>query len=496
MSYCSTRDNSVSVSAAHAIARGISPDGGLYLPKSLPRLDTERLKALLDMDYRQRACDILGDFLDDFTKQEILDSVSAAYSDSFASEKITPIAKLYPGAYMLELWHGPTCAFKDLALQLLPYLLTLSAKKTIGDKTVNILVATSGDTGKAALEGFKDVAGTNILVFYPEHGVSKVQKLQMTTQAGGNVGVCGVYGNFDDAQTGVKNIFADAEMKARLEEKNAIFSSANSINWGRLAPQIVYYISAYCELVKEGEIELGANINIAVPTGNFGNILAAYYAKQMGLPIGKLICASNVNNVLTDFINTGVYDRRREFFMTSSPSMDILISSNLERLLHSLIGDDDNAVKTLMASLSRDGVYSVPGQVLEKLKADFYGGFCDEAQTAATIKNTFREYGYLCDTHTAVALKVYKDYCQSTGDKTKTVIASTASPFKFAGSILSALTGKPSADDEFAQLRTLAEISGIQPPASIMELENSIVRFERACEKDDMPRVVSEMLNL
>ena len=495
MNYRSTRDSSVSVSAAQAIARGLSPDGGLYLPEHLPHLDADRLKALTAMDYRQRAVNILGDFLSGFTVREIEDSVAGAYEGTFASEKVTPIAKLCPNTYMLELWHGPTCAFKDLALQLLPYLLTLSVKKAVGDKTVNILVATSGDTGKAALEGFMDVPGTNILVFYPENGVSQVQKLQMTTQQGGNVGVCAVRGNFDDTQTAVKKIFSDPQMKAELESKNAIFSSANSINWGRLAPQIVYYVSAYCELVGNGEIQPGEKVNVAVPTGNFGNILAAYYAKQMGIPIGKFICASNINNVLTDFINTGVYDRRRQFFMTSSPSMDILISSNLERLLY-LLTEDDKAVTALMSDLNDKGVYSVSEQVLGKLKEDFYGGFCSESEVAATIKDAFDKYGYLCDTHTAVALKAYQDYCQSTGDHTKTIIASTASPFKFAASILSALTGQSGGEDEFAQLRALAKISGMEPPVQIMELENRTPRFERACEKDEMPQVVREMLGI
>jgi len=495
MVYCSTRDHTVSVSAAQAIARGISPDGGLYLPKSLPKLDIVRLRALLETDYRARACDILGDFLPDFGAGELRECVEAAYGDNFASDKITPLSKLSPNAYMLELWHGPTAAFKDLALQLLPHLLTRSAKKTIGEKTVNILVATSGDTGKAALEGFKDVPGTNILVFYPEQGVSRVQKLQMSTQAGGNVGVCGVYGNFDDTQTAVKQIFTDPQMAVKLDTRDAIFSSANSINWGRLAPQIVYYVSAYCEMVNGGEIELGDSVNVAVPTGNFGNILAAYYAKLMGLPIGRLICASNQNNVLTDFIRTGIYDKRRDFHMTSSPSMDILISSNLERLLYNL-SEDDRLVADLMGRLSREGVYELPAPLNDKLKADFYGGFCTEAETAAAIKHTFDEYNYLCETHTAVALKVYRDYAKETGDSTKTIVASTASPFKFAGSILAALTGKNSGEDEFKQLRALAEITGIVPPVNITELEGKSPRFAQTCAKEEMPGVVAQMLGL
>ena len=496
MKYRSTRDNSACVSAAQAIARGISPDGGLYLPVSLPALSGARIQSLLEMDYRGRAQSILADFLDDFTAQELAYCVNAAYGKTFASEKITPLAKISPRTYMLELWHGPTCAFKDLALQLLPHLLTRSAQKTMDGNTVNILVATSGDTGKAALEGFCDVPGTNILVFYPANGVSRVQELQMTTQRGGNVSVCGVRGNFDDTQTAVKGIFTDRGMRELCQQAGAVFSSANSINWGRLAPQIIYYVSAYCELVQSGEIKQGEQVNVAVPTGNFGNILAAYYAKGMGLPIGKLICASNVNNVLTDFLNTGVYDRRREFFVTSSPSMDILISSNLERLLHSLTGSDDKAVAKLMSDLAGDGVYTVPAEVLKALRADFYGGYCDEAATAATLRDTFGEVGYLCDTHTAVALRVYQDYARTSGDDTKTIIASTASPFKFAGSILSALTGKPSGDDEFAQLRELASLTKLTPPTQITELENSAPRFNATCEREDMPRMVREMLGL
>ncbi|MCL2856850.1 MAG: threonine synthase [Oscillospiraceae bacterium] len=496
MIYRSTRDNGVRVTAAQAIARGISPEGGLYLPTSLPKLDAARLDVLAKMDYRGRALNILGDFLDDFDQSALAQSIASAYGSGFASEKVTPIVSLCPGTYMLELWHGPTCAFKDLALQLLPYLVTQAAQKEAGGKTVNILVATSGDTGKAALEGFKDAPGTNILVFYPRDGVSRVQELQMTTQQGGNVGVCGVHGNFDDTQAALKKIFTNLEIKARLDAKNAIFSSANSINWGRLAPQIVYYVSAYCELVKGGELAPGEKLNIAVPTGNFGNILAAYYAKKMGLPVGKLICASNRNNVLADFISTGVYDKRREFFTTSSPSMDILVSSNLERLLHALTGEDDAAVTGFMSALGREGVYTLPAQMLDALKFEFYGDFCDETETAETIKGAFQNHNYLCDPHTAVALKVYRDYVEKTGDATKTLIASTASPFKFVDSVLTALTGQPGGDDEFAQLRELSSLAGIPLPPQITELESLPVRFEQTCEKEEMERVVLETLGL
>ena len=496
MIYHSTRDNAVNVKAAHAIARGISPEGGLYLPRSLPRIDAERISALSKMDYRGRALDILNEFLDDFDQAALARSISSAYGGNFASEKVTPIVQLSPGAYMLELWHGPTCAFKDLALQLLPHLVTQAAQKEAGGKTVNILVATSGDTGKAALEGFRDIPGTNILVFYPKDGVSRVQELQMTTQQGGNVSVCGVRGNFDDTQSALKKIFTSPGIKARLEAKNAVFSSANSINWGRLAPQIVYYVNAYCELLNSGELAAGERFNIAVPTGNFGNILAAYYSKKMGLPVGRLICASNRNNVLTDFINTGIYDRRREFFTTSSPSMDILVSSNLERLLHSLTGEDSAAVTSLMSALAREGVYAVPAQALSALKSDFYGGFCNEAETTATIKDTFQSLGYLCDPHTAVAVKVHREYADKTGDTAKTLIASTASPFKFAGSVLAAITGQLGGGGEFAQLAKLAAITGISLPPQIAELENLPVRFGHTCEKDELERVVLETLGL
>ena len=496
MNYRSTRDNSVSVSAAHAIARGISPDGGLYLPEALPRLTLEDLESMLEMDYRSRACRILGDFLTDFTPAQLRESVEGAYGDQWDTSKIAPLARLSPDVYMLELWHGPTCAFKDVALQLLPRLLTKAAEKTAGGKTIDILVATSGDTGKAALEGFAGVPGTSITVFYPQEGVSQVQKLQMTTQEGENVGVCGVYGNFDDTQTAVKQIFTDPELKEALATQNRMFSSANSINWGRLVPQIVYYISSYCELVAAEEIELGGKINIAVPTGNFGNILAAYYAKEMGLPVHKLICASNINKVLADFIATGIYDRRREFVATSSPSMDILISSNLERLLHALTGADDCAVKDMMNRLSQDGVYEVPHTVKETLQKQFYGGFCDEKDTATTIRDTFERYSYLMDTHTAVAYKVYRDYVAQTGDDTKTVIASTANPYKFAGSILSALTGEPAQGDEFAQLRELERLTGEPIPSQISGLDKKKVRFTKTCKREEIRAAARELLGI
>lgn len=497
MNYVSTRDKNVQVTAAQAIAQGISKESGLFVPGVLPKLTMERLEKLVNQNYAERACDILGDFLTDFTAEEIHSCVAAAYNTTnFANEKIAPMSKLSPDVYMLELWHGPTCAFKDMALQLLPHLLTLSAKKAVGDKEIAILVATSGDTGKAALEGFKDVPGTKILVFYPQDGVSHVQKLQMATQEGANVGVCGVDGNFDDTQTAVKSIFTDPEIAALLAEKNTMFSSANSINWGRLVPQIVYYISAYCDLVRDEEIALGDTLNIAVPTGNFGNILAAYYAKKMGLPLGKLICASNINNVLTEFISTGVYDRRREFVLTSSPSMDILISSNLERLLFALYDEDDAAVAGLMRQLSEQGVYTVSDKVRKKLQDDFVGGFCDEQTTARTIRDTFQQYSYLLDTHTAVAKAVHSTYVSETGDTTKTLIASTANPYKFAGSILSALTGEASALDEFDQAQEISRLTGTDIPPQILGLQQRQVRFDTNCAKSGMKQYVCDKLGI
>ena len=377
-----------------------------------------------------------------------------------------------------------------MALQILPYLLTVSAKKTIAGKDIAILVATSGDTGKAALEGFKDVPGTSITVFYPEDGVSDMQKRQMTTQEGSNVNVCAVKGNFDDCQNGVKAIFTDAKLKAELEKMNVVFSSANSINWGRLSPQIVYYISAYASLIKNGEIKYGEPVNIVVPTGNFGNILAAYYAKQMGIPVNKLICASNANNVLTDFINTGVYDRNRSFYTTVSPSMDILISSNLERLLYHLSGENDAQIREWFGKLAKDGKYSVTPEVLEKIRADFYAGYCDDVQTKAAIKEVFESYSYLMDTHTAVAYKVYQDYKNATGDTTKTIVASTANPYKFGAAVMDALGGETKGLDEFTIIENLEKKTGTTIPAPLAATKNKAVRFTGSVEKQDMPEVV------
>lgn len=498
MDYKSTRDASVRVSSAQAIARGISADGGLFVPDGLPQLTGADWPRLAQLDYMERAKDILGRFLTDFSQEELSQCVTGAYgTGKFDNEAIAPLADLGQGTYMLELWHGPTCAFKDMALQLLPHLLSVAASKTAGGKTMVILVATSGDTGKAALEGFKDVPGTKILVFYPEQGVSPMQKLQMVTQEGGNVSVCAIQGNFDDAQTGVKTIFTDKKVAELLEQNNMMFSSANSINWGRLAPQIVYYISAYCDLLKEGRIENGQGVNIVVPTGNFGNILAAYYAKKMGLPVHKLICASNCNNVLTDFIRTGVYDRNRPFHTTISPSMDILISSNLERLLFDLCGENDGTIRGWMGDLKSTGRYEVSSDVLEKLHIHFYGGYCDDAATKDTIRGMFEKEGYLCDTHTAVGLCVYRQYQKDTGDDTPTVIASTANPFKFSTSVLEALKEQDVMQmDEFQKVAALEEKTRVPAPAPLTGLADKEVRFSGTCTSATMENVVLDMLGI
>ena len=497
MYYKSTRDSSLQVTSAAAIAQGISADGGLFIPSEIPAITMDELKALADMSYAERANVVFGKFLTDFTPEEIAYCTSHAYSTkNFETENIAELTKAFDNANILELWHGPTCAFKDMALQILSYLLTTSLKKNGEDKKVVILVATSGDTGKAALEGFKDVPGTEIMVFYPDHGVSSMQKRQMATQEGGNVGVCAIEGNFDDCQNGVKMIFTDNAVKEKLAKAGKMFSSANSINWGRLAPQIVYYVSAYAEMAKKGEIQFGDVINVVVPTGNFGNILAAYYAKNMGVPIGKLICASNINKVLTDFIETGIYDRNRDFYATCSPSMDILISSNLERLLYILTGGDDAQIREWFGKLSKEGKYEVTDEIKAKLQADFVGGFCDDAETKKTIHDFKEKYGYTCDTHTAVAVKVYLDYIAKTGDTTKTLIASTASPYKFSASVLEAIEGQASAADEYEQVAHLAEVSGLPVPQSLAELKNKPVRFSEVITKETMESYVLKKLGI
>ncbi len=497
MFYNSTRNSSVKVSSAEAITQGISAEGGLFVPESIPEITFDDIKKIGEMKYADRAAFVFSKFLTDFTEAEIHYCTDNAYSTkNFESDSIAEIAHLFDGTYMLELWHGPTCAFKDMALQILPYFLTTSVKKINLDKKIVILVATSGDTGKAALEGFKDVEGTSILVFYPEDGVSPMQKRQMKTQEGSNVGVCALKGNFDDCQTGVKKIFTDADVKKQLDDNGMMFSSANSINWGRLVPQIVYYISSYAELVKDGEITLGEKVNIVVPTGNFGNILAAYYAKHMGIPVNKLICASNINNVLTDFINTGVYDRNRHFYPTVSPSMDILISSNLERLLYIMTGKNDTLISEWFGKLSTEGKYEVSDDVKAKLNEEFCAGFCDDEQTKATIHEIYEKYSYTCDTHTAVAVKVYEDYKKSTGDTTKTIIASTASPYKFSAAVLEAIEGKTSDISEYEKVDRIAELSDIPVPSALADLKNKPERFNDVIDKNDQKAYVLKTLGI
>ena len=501
MLYNSTQNAAEVVSAAQAIAQGISKDGGLFVPQDFPKYDTETLKALLKTDYKGRAKKIFSDFLTDFTEDEINECVEKAYTSSkFGSENPAPLnfCKLDNKTLnILELWHGPTCAFKDMALQILPHLLTKSLKKTYDGKDAVILVATSGDTGKAALEGFKDVDHTKIIVFYPVDGVSPMQKQQMNTQEGSNVKVCAIKGNFDDAQTGVKKIFTTPSIAEKLAENNMLFSSANSINWGRLLPQIVYYVSAYCDMVNEGKIKFGDKINVVVPTGNFGNILASYYASIMGLPINKFICASNSNNVLTDFIRTGIYDKNRHFYTTISPSMDILVSSNLERLLYMLSGNDDKTTKNWMNSLKSEGKYEVSDKVKSVIKEKFYGGYCDDVNTKATIHKIFEQDKYLCDTHTAVAVNVYTQYVDETGDTTPTVIASTASPYKFSKSVLQAVAPDCDLpDNEFDMVDKLHELTGMAVPVPLANLKNKKVRFSDVTEVDKMPNYVLSALGI
>lgn len=494
MYYVSTRDHSLQYTPAQAIAQGLSRDGGLFLPVSIPKLPEGALKEMTGMTYQQRAQYIMSLYLEDFTAEELGQFAEKAYGpDKFDTSAVAPLKKVDDGTYCLELWHGPTCAFKDMALQMLPYLLTASLKKNQEEKTVCILVATSGDTGKAALEGFKDVDHTKIMVFYPKDGVSDIQQLQMATQEGVNVGVSAVVGNFDDAQTGVKTLFSDESLREELAQRGYFLSSANSINWGRVLPQIVYYISAYCDLLAQGAVTEGEPVNFCVPTGNFGNILSAFYAKEMGLPIGRLLCASNSNNVLTDFIATGKYDRNRPFYNTVSPSMDILISSNLERLLYLLSGGDDKLVAGYMKELSDTGCYQVSEEMRKKIQSVFVGGFSSEAETEATIGKMMDEHKYLIDTHTAVAFHVLEQYRKETGDQTKTVVASTASPFKFCDAVLDALNVTDKATGT-ALLDQLAEVSGMPAPQPLATLKDKQVRFTSWTEKEQMRAVVTDFL--
>lgn len=499
MQYHSTRDNSISVESAQAIKQGLSSEGGLFVPESFPKVTKDDFKELAEKSYHERAFFILSKFLTDFSEEDLKKCITSAYTiEKFGTDAIAPVYKFDDNTYFLELWHGPTCAFKDMALQILPHFLTTSMKMTNEDREIIILVATSGDTGKAALEGFRDVNGTRIIVFYPDNGVSEIQKLQMVTQRGNNVSVAAVKGNFDDAQSGVKKIFTNNEYKKLLDRNGFKLSSANSINWGRLVPQIVYYFSAYAELVKAGEINVGDEINVVVPTGNFGNILAAYYAKKMGLQIKKFICASNENNVLTDFIRTGVYNKNRKFHTTISPSMDILISSNLERFLYDLSGCDDTLIKDLMEQLNSTGKYEIPENIKTKMQELFDADYCNDKETKDTIRTTFDKSGYTMDTHTAVGKNVYDKYVARTGDTAKTVIASTASPFKFNQSVLIALEdyNAVAGKNEFELLDMLAAKSGLQVPKSLAELKDRTPIFDTVVEKEQMENTVSDFLKI
>lgn len=490
--YHSTRSESAPVKASEAILKGLSDDGGLFVPDTVPALDVPPDK-MARMDYRQTAYEVMKLFLTDFTEQELKDCIARAYDEKFDTEEIAPLVEK-DGVFYLELFHGATIAFKDMALSILPHLLTVSAGKNHVKNEIVILTATSGDTGKAALSGFADVEGTRIIVFYPKNGVSPIQEKQMITQKGKNTCVVGICGNFDDAQSGVKKIFGDKELAGELGAKGFQFSSANSINIGRLVPQIVYYVYAYGRLLKKGKIKAGEKINVTVPTGNFGNILAAFYAKQMGLPIDKLICASNENKVLYDFFRTGTYDRNREFVLTSSPSMDILISSNLERLIYHIAGNNPDKNRELMAALAEGGTYTVTEAMREKLK-DFYGNYASEEETAATIRNLYRKTGYVIDTHTAVASCVYEKYRKETGDTKPVVLASTASPFKFTRSVMKAIDAGYGQMEDFELVDKLSELSGVKTPKAIEEIRTAPVLHNHLCEKDGMEQAVTEFLS-
>ena len=493
MKYLSTRDKTLRLSAAEAIKMGLSRDGGLFTPEVFPTLSEGEIRDLCAMDYRKRTAYVMGKFLDDFTIGELEEFADFAYSAAkYDHPAAAPLRQVGGKTWCLELWHGPTSAFKDMALQMLPQLLSASLRKTGEERTACILVATSGDTGKAALEGFADVPQTRILVFYPEHGVSEIQRLQMVTQEGQNVGVCAVEGNFDDAQSGVKRIFSDEKIREELSGRGYFLSSANSINWGRVLPQVVYYVSAYCDLINTGAVEPGDRVNYCVPTGNFGNILACYYAKKMGIPVGKLICASNRNDVLTDFIRTGVYDRNRAFHTTMSPSMDILISSNLERLLFDLSGGNDELVREYMGRLAETGRYEITPGMKKRLQEVFYGGFCGEEETKSTIEMLY-QYGYLIDTHTAVAAKVLTDYRHETGDKTPAVFVSTASPYKFGDSVLGAI-GETPAEDSLERIAQMERVTGVRAPARLAGLKGKEIRFRDVTEKELMEEKVLEFL--
>lgn len=491
--YKSTRGNGKEITASQAILKGLSEDGGLFVPTSIPKLECS-LDELSRMSYQEVAYQVMSRFLTDFVEEELKQCIAKAYDEKFDTREIAPLVQK-KNAYYLELFHGATIAFKDMALSILPHLMTTSAKKNHADKEIVILTATSGDTGKAAMAGFADVPGTKIIVFYPKHGVSPIQEKQMLTQKGENTYVVGITGNFDDAQTGVKKMFNDKELAAELAEAGYQFSSANSINIGRLVPQVVYYVYSYVKLLEKGEIKHGEEINVVVPTGNFGNILAAFYAKQMGIPIGKFICASNENKVLYDFFQTGCYDRNREFVLTNSPSMDILISSNLERLIYRIAGNDAEKNKTMMEALNRDGKYEITEEMKGRLQ-EFYGNYASEEETAQTIKNMYEETGYVLDTHTAVAASVYEKYVRETGDTRKTVIASTASPFKFTRSVMNAIDEKYDSMGDFELVDELSRIGRLPIPRAIEEIRTAPVLHDRVAESSEMPEVVREILGV
>jgi len=491
--YKSTRDAEKTVTASQAILKGLADDGGLFVPVSIPKLPVS-LGELKEMTYQEIAYTVMKEFLTDFTEEELKSCIAKAYDSKFDTEEIAPLAKV-EDAYYLELFHGATIAFKDIALSILPHLLTTSAKKNQVKNEIVILTATSGDTGKAALAGFADVEGTKIIVFYPKNGVSRVQELQMVTQKGDNTSVVAIHGNFDNAQSGVKAMFENKELEKELNEAGYQFSSANSINIGRLVPQVVYYVYAYAKLLQNEEIAEDEEINVVVPTGNFGNILAAYYAKNMGIPIAKLICASNENKVLYDFFQTGTYDRNREFVLTTSPSMDILISSNLERLIYKISGEDARKDTDLMTELKTKGSYAITGEMKANL-ADFAAGYATEEQVAKTIHDIYEDTGYVMDTHTAVAATVYKAYREDSKDDRKTVIASTASPYKFAGSVMSAIDSKYKGQDDFKLIEELQKVSGTELPNAIKEIMNAEIRHNTECDVDQMEQTVKNILGV
>lgn len=491
--YKSTRSTEGTLKASEAILKGLADDGGLFVPIQIPKLEVS-IEELSKMSYQEVAYEVMKLYFTDFTEEELKNCINKAYDSKFDTEEIAPLAEV-EGAYFLELFHGKTIAFKDMALSILPHLLTTSAKKNNVKNDIVILTATSGDTGKAALAGFADVEGTKIIVFYPNGGVSPIQEKQMITQKGDNTYVVAIKGNFDQAQSGVKAIFGDKELAAEMDKAGYQFSSANSINIGRLIPQVAYYVYAYAKLFAEGKLSMNQKMNVVVPTGNFGNILAAYYAKNMGLPIDKLICASNENKVLFDFFTTGKYDKNRDFILTTSPSMDILISSNLERLIYKVAGEDAIKNSQLMSDLASAGKYTITDEMKAEL-ADFYGNYATEAETAEVIKALYDKTGYVMDTHTAVARSVYEKYTKETGDDKVTVIASTASPFKFTRSVMNAINAKYDAMGDFELVDELSKIGNIKIPDAIEEIRNAEIRHNNLCEVDEMKDIVKKFLRV